>query len=441
MMYKLKLLSGLSILLFSTNYAQVGIGTTSIEESAIMEVKSSTKGFLPPRLTANQKLSINTPETGLIIYCTNCCTDGALNLYNGSQWISLNACPEIDFDNDGVPNTIDLDDDNDGILDTDEGAEQFTTSNPTAFTKVSGTGTNSNVDVNDVYLYEDFLTIDGNNYDMRAEVLEISLGATTNGDSYRINLHGSLNVPALGYSGIEATENDFYRIQFSFIEANSISGPNPEGALANIPNVSATISDIESSNGDNVSEIGGIGRGKLANNTGVNPTQVFSPNANPTSQINGSFWSSTPESDNLSDMTLITMRRDLAGNVNNWTDEGTINNSSTRPNVEFQYDNVASIEMIFGVTGSVNSAPSRSMTFIIGSKFNINTDGEDNDNHLDYDTDNDGCLDALEGGGGFTSSDINGIGQLLGQVGTNGVPLVAGSGQSIGDSQVAGTCP
>lgn len=440
-MFKIILLSGLSITLSTQHLAQVGIGTTNINESALLELKSSNKGFLPPRMTANQRLSILNPETGLTVYCTNCCNDGQLNFYNGSQWLSIIPCPEIDFDNDGVNNTLDLDDDNDGILDTDEGAEQYTTSSPTAFTQVSGSGSNTDVEVNDVYLYEDFLTLDGTNYDMRAEILETSTGATTTGDSYRINLHGSLNVPQLGFSGIEATESDFYRIEYSFIEANSISGLNPEGILVNIPNVSATISDIESAGGSNVSEIGGIGRGKLANGNHVDTSRVFSVNSNPTSEIGGSFWNATPETTNLSDLILITMRKDLLGNLTDWTDEGTISNSSTQPNVEFQYDTVASIEMIFGVTGSVDGASSRNMTFLIGSKFNINTDGEGNENLFDYDSDNDGCLDVLEGGDSFTSSDIFPIGQLLGSVGTDGVPLSASGGQTIGDSQVSGTCP
>jgi hypothetical protein len=62
------------ILVFSLNaYAQIGIGTTTPDSSAQLEVKSSNKGFLPPRvaLTAtNSAGPISGPATGLLVYNT-----------------------------------------------------------------------------------------------------------------------------------------------------------------------------------------------------------------------------------------------------------------------------------------------------------------------------------------------------------------------------------
>jgi hypothetical protein len=50
----------------------VAIGTTSAPNaSAALDVVSTTKGFLPPRMTTAQKLAIATPATGLMIYDTN----------------------------------------------------------------------------------------------------------------------------------------------------------------------------------------------------------------------------------------------------------------------------------------------------------------------------------------------------------------------------------
>lgn len=48
----------------------VGIGTTSPENSAILDISSSTKGFLPPRMTKTQIENIQNPTTGLIVFCT-----------------------------------------------------------------------------------------------------------------------------------------------------------------------------------------------------------------------------------------------------------------------------------------------------------------------------------------------------------------------------------
>jgi len=50
----------------------VGIGITAPNSSALLDVSSTTKGFLPPRLTKLQRDAITTPATGLVLYCTDC---------------------------------------------------------------------------------------------------------------------------------------------------------------------------------------------------------------------------------------------------------------------------------------------------------------------------------------------------------------------------------
>jgi hypothetical protein len=65
--------------------AYVGsIGT--INASAIIQADSTTKGFLPPRMTNAQMTAIVSPATGLMVYDT---TNSRLNVYDGSNWISL----------------------------------------------------------------------------------------------------------------------------------------------------------------------------------------------------------------------------------------------------------------------------------------------------------------------------------------------------------------
>jgi hypothetical protein len=47
------------------------IGTTTDIASSILTLASTTKGFLPPRMTNAQRLAIATPAVGLIVYCTD----------------------------------------------------------------------------------------------------------------------------------------------------------------------------------------------------------------------------------------------------------------------------------------------------------------------------------------------------------------------------------
>jgi microcystin-dependent protein len=46
----------------------VGIGTISPDPSAILDLTSTNKGFLPPRMTTTERNAIGSPATGLIIY-------------------------------------------------------------------------------------------------------------------------------------------------------------------------------------------------------------------------------------------------------------------------------------------------------------------------------------------------------------------------------------
>ncbi len=74
--------------LFVAN-AQIGIGTFTPSVSAQLELSSTTRGFLPPRMTYSQKASLARLAEGLIVWCNNCGPVGELQIYNGSAWTNL----------------------------------------------------------------------------------------------------------------------------------------------------------------------------------------------------------------------------------------------------------------------------------------------------------------------------------------------------------------
>ncbi len=79
------------ILLFSLlfvsviSFSQIGIGTTTPNSSAALDVTSTTKGLLPPRMTTVQRDAIANPATGLQIYNT---TTNTKDYFNGTAWVS-----------------------------------------------------------------------------------------------------------------------------------------------------------------------------------------------------------------------------------------------------------------------------------------------------------------------------------------------------------------
>jgi uncharacterized protein (TIGR02145 family) len=89
------------ILLVSGLNAQVAVNTdgSSPDGSAMLEIKSTDKGFLPPRMTTDQRDAIPGPAEGLWIYNTD---EQCIEFWNGTWW--YNTCD--DLSNQYPPGTI-----------------------------------------------------------------------------------------------------------------------------------------------------------------------------------------------------------------------------------------------------------------------------------------------------------------------------------------------
>lgn len=64
----------------------MALGSTLADASALLDVQSTTKGFLPPRMTTTQRTAISSPASGLMVYDT---TDNQWYGYNGTSWVIL----------------------------------------------------------------------------------------------------------------------------------------------------------------------------------------------------------------------------------------------------------------------------------------------------------------------------------------------------------------
>jgi hypothetical protein len=83
------------LLFFSySSFAQTGIGTTTPDASAKLDVSASNKGFLPPRVTLTSRTDNSTvpnPATGLLVYNTGSNPNLVAGYYywNGSSWATI----------------------------------------------------------------------------------------------------------------------------------------------------------------------------------------------------------------------------------------------------------------------------------------------------------------------------------------------------------------
>src|SRR5204863_426650 len=70
----------------NANSQAVGIGITSPSSSSMLDISSTTKGMLMPRMTSAQRTAISSPVSGLLVFDTDTKT---LWAYDGTAWKNL----------------------------------------------------------------------------------------------------------------------------------------------------------------------------------------------------------------------------------------------------------------------------------------------------------------------------------------------------------------
>ena len=88
---KIFLLLFLTFIFVFVKAQNVGIGTNSPNSSAELDVSSSNKGMLIPRLTTNQRNAITNPATGLMVFDTD---KASIMFFDGSAWRALSFSDE-----------------------------------------------------------------------------------------------------------------------------------------------------------------------------------------------------------------------------------------------------------------------------------------------------------------------------------------------------------
>lgn len=149
------LLVGFSFGAFAQN---VGIGTTNFtaHPSSVLELKSTTSGFLMPRMTVAQRDAISSPAAGLMIYQTN--STPGYYYYDGSDWENFGASID-NLGNHTATQNLRLDDNwlsndggNKGIRIADNGYVGIGHDSPDYPLVVKELGVNSGVGANNNYL-------------------------------------------------------------------------------------------------------------------------------------------------------------------------------------------------------------------------------------------------------------------------------------------------
>jgi hypothetical protein len=84
-----KIITATLLIVAINTYAQIGVNSSNSapDASAMLDVSSSTKGLLIPRMTTTQRNAITSPALGLLVFDTNF---NQLFHYNGFGWVASN---------------------------------------------------------------------------------------------------------------------------------------------------------------------------------------------------------------------------------------------------------------------------------------------------------------------------------------------------------------
>lgn len=120
--------------------AQVGIGTTAPDDSSMLEVKSTTKGMLIPRMTSVQRAAISSPANGLLVFDTD---TKSFWYYNVDVWKELvGAATLADADGD-TKIEVDKGGIDEDIIRFDAGGTEYVQINPNGDIKLGNRGSST----------------------------------------------------------------------------------------------------------------------------------------------------------------------------------------------------------------------------------------------------------------------------------------------------------
>lgn len=83
---ELRVLSGQALMFGHLGTTYLTLSSSAVTVSGLLQVNSTTAGFLPPRMTTAQRDAIASPATGLMVYNT---TTDQWEGWNGAAWVIL----------------------------------------------------------------------------------------------------------------------------------------------------------------------------------------------------------------------------------------------------------------------------------------------------------------------------------------------------------------
>ncbi len=368
--------------------AQVSISPdcSDPDPSAMLDVKASDMGLLVPRLADTNQVS--GPAEGLLIYdvATPC-----MRYFNGTKWSDcMGYCngttpPAQDSDGDGIPDATDIDDDNDGILDTDEcqGTVVFTldasasSNNHAVYTAVIN-GQTDTVTITVPSSHPGLVGRDGNQKPNEASI--------SSAGHVSLNDHGSFGSNDTESVLLITSTTPLNNISFTGVDDFNRMNGNSDTQKAKDAFAFDVAGDWRVDNGADLAT--------FDINTGAIVTNNPAGNADPVTVDSVDFGEFSPKG-----AVSTAIMRGVAGAVG----DGTVNSSNTTDNADFtflannSFTEVALLYEDVAIGGAREYVETQFDITTLESELGCDTDNDGIPNYLDSDSDNDGVPDLIEG--------------------------------------------
>ncbi|MBL7560498.1 hypothetical protein JAO71_11880, partial [Olleya sp. YSTF-M6] len=402
------------------------------------------------------------------------------------QFYELIYCVPTDTDNDGVPDFLDLDSDNDGCFDALEGGDNIlltnlnsdgsldgavnsttgvpnnvnTTNGQTVGGSKDGVPSDSNgqcdsdndgvVDANDICNgSDDTIDIDNDNVPDGCDLDNDNDGILDTNEGYCASqiLSGTWNI-----SGSTASYDFGNGIIAEITTTNSL--PLTSGSFSNGDFWSETLANsvsLESSyvwgTSITVNYVDELGNPITVTNPIIHLDRLGGTDGASTQNgaivtlLNGLSWSqiSTGTSDfNVTSNTASDSGINLPTAASGHTQESTQNDPDGTAAGSLQINGEISSFTLEFVQGGLFGTGTDGIELILSACQSVDTDDDGTPDYLDLDSDNDGCFDAFEGGDAIDSSSVDANGVLIGTVNSStGVPsdVDVNNGQTVGSAQ------
>jgi hypothetical protein len=279
-----------------------------------------------------------------------------------------------DFDGDSIVDSVDLDDDNDGIIDTYECSATIQFDNPVSLT----TSSLSNVQPGEKVTYSNALLYQNEYYDIIVTI-------TAKYGNFRIDCSPSALLPGIKISSFDASANEYVTYSFDLVEAGSATPGNPEGVPAVLYDMILESRDIDTTSKRDYTEIAGFNASTATSS--IIPYLSTSTNLEHAGFLNGV----APEYTNYR------LNPAIAGSGTDWNDEpddGGTQGDDPDFYLYMEFDQFSHVDLLFGATGTETNTGLRLTNFGVSSVCDSDRDGFLN--IVDIDSDNDGIPDNVE---------------------------------------------